>query len=259
MNSRKTDHVILNIRIFWGQSPGNTAGHADSQEQKDDDSNSYTGCSSSIAEDEIFKQDETSGCVDFVCWLTSSFSTALSEFLAASIGNVSSVGESGCSFPVSEVVDTAAFEVALHDIPSFGHSLVVFFVVIFQAVGHCFGDDFPGVTPEDVDCNGDSDQRQQNQGQHSSVGVHHTWVFRASSAAAEEGDDEHEGADDDQDDRSVEVGAAEKVQVLGHVDLDISTNADEGHTRQEKDEVEEKDNVLDKNVTTPHLGRLWDS
>ena len=43
---------------------------------------------------------------------------------------------------------------------------------------------------------------------------------------------------------------------LGHVDLDVSTDADESHTRQEKDEVEQKDNVLDENVTTIHLGRL---
>ena len=46
------------------------------------------------------------------------------------------------------------------------------------------------------------------------------------------------------------------LKYLGHVDLDVSTNADESHTRQEKDEVEKKDNVLDENVTTIHLGRL---
>jgi len=130
------------------------------------------------------------------------------------------------------------------------------FSVIFQTVCHCVCDNFPGVSPEDEDCNGDSDQRQQNQGQHSSVGVHHTWIFRASSAAAEEGDDEHQGANDDQDDRSVEVGVAQKVQILSHVDLDVGTNSNEGHTRQEKDEVEEKDNILDENVATTHLGSL---
>ena len=52
------------------------------------------------------------------------------------------------------------------------------------------------VYPEDVDCDGDSNQRQQNQGQHSSIGVHHTWIFCASPAAAEEGDNEHEGTCD---------------------------------------------------------------
>ena len=46
------------------------------------------------------------------------------------------------------------------------------------------------------------------------------------------------------------------VYYLCHVDLDISTNANEGHTRQEKDEVEEKDNILDENLATTHLGRL---
>ena len=70
------------------------------------------------------------------------------------------------------------------------------------------------VYPKDVDCNGNSDQRQQNQGQHSSVGVHHTGIFRASSATAEEGDDKHESTDDDQNDRCVEVGVAQKVQIL---------------------------------------------
>ena len=40
------------------------------------------------------------------------------------------------------------------------------------------------------------------------------------------------------------------------MDLDVSTNADESHTRQEKDEVEQKDNVLDENVTTIHFDRL---
>jgi len=164
--------------------------------------------------------------------------------------------ELGCCCPIGRVIDTATLEVALHDVPSFGHSIMAWFSIIFQTVRHCVGDNFPGVPPEDEDCNGDSNQRQQNQGQHSSVGVHHTWIFCASSAAAEEGYDEHQGADDDQDDRSVEVGVAQKVQILGHVDLDVGTNTNEGHTRQEKDEVEEKDNILDENVATTHLGSL---
>ena len=46
------------------------------------------------------------------------------------------------------------------------------------------------------------------------------------------------------------------LKYLGHVDLDVSTDADESHTRQEKDEVEQKDNVFDENVTTIHLDRL---
>jgi len=247
---------FLNIRIFGGQSSGNTAGHADSHEQKDDDSNSYTGGGSRITKDELFKRDEASSLVDIVS-CSSSFSTVIFEDFAASIGNVLlSFVESGCSFPILVAVDTAALEVALHDVPSFGHSLVVWFIVIFQAVLHCVGDNFLGLAPEDVDCDGDSDQRQQNQGQHRSVGVHHTWVFRASSATAKEGNDEHEGANDNQNDGGVEIGVAEKVQILCHVDLDISTNANEGHTRQEKDEVEEKDDIFDENVTTTHLGRL---
>jgi len=55
---------FLNIRIFGGQSPGNTARHADSHEQKDDDSNSYTGGGSRITKDELFKRDEASSRVD---------------------------------------------------------------------------------------------------------------------------------------------------------------------------------------------------
>jgi len=133
---------------------------------------------------------------------------------------------------------------------------VVFISEILQTILHCFGDNFPGLTLKDVDCDGNSDQRNQDQGQHRSVSVHHTWVFRASTAAAEEGNDEHEGADDNQDDRGVEVGVAEKVQILCHMDLNVSTNTDESHTRQEKDEVEEKDDVLDENLATTHLGRL---
>jgi len=133
---------------------------------------------------------------------------------------------------------------------------MAWFSIIFQTVCHCVGDNFPGIIPEEEDRNGNSDQRQQNQGQHSSVDVHHTWIFCGSSVAAEECDDEHQGADDDQDNRSVEVGVAQKVQILGHVDLDVGTNTNEGHTCQEKDEVEEEDNILDENVATTHLGSL---
>jgi len=114
----------------------------------------------------------------------------------------------------------------------------------------------PGIILEDIDCNGDSDQRQQNQGQHSCVSVHHTGIFCASSTASKKGDNEHEGSNDDQNNRGVEVGIAKKVQVLGHVDLDVSTDANESNTRQEKDEVEEEDNVLDQDVATTHLDNL---
>lgn len=248
------DKSLLNIRIFGGQSSSNTARHAYSQEQEDDNSDSYTGSSGCVVNDELFKLDETSGLVDFVCTSSSSFTTAFCKDFAASVGNVIALVESRCSFPISVIVDTTTSEIALHDVPSFGHSFVGWLFVIFQTFCHCCGDNFSGVTPKEVDCNGDSDQRQQNQGQHSSVGVHHTGIFRASSATAEEGDDKHESADDDQNDRGVEIGVAQKVQVLGHVDLDVSTNANESHTRQEEDEIEKKDNVFDENVATTHLG-----
>jgi len=79
-------------------------------------------------------------------------------------------------------------------------------------------------------------------------------IFRASSTTSKESDDKHEGTNDDQNDGGVDVRVTEEVQVLGHMDLNVSTNADESNTRQEKDEVEEKDNVLDYNFTTRHLG-----
>merc|ERR1711973_829293 len=246
--------LFSNIRIFGGQSSGNTARHAYSQEQQDDNSNSNTGSSGSVVSDELFKLHETSHLVDFVCTGSTSFTTAFCKDFAASIGNVIGIFESRCIFPISVISDTTTSEVALHDVPSFGHSIMLGLFVIIQAFIHCCGDDFSGVSPKDVDCNGDSDQRQQNQGQHSSVGVHHTGIFRASSATAEEGDDKHESTNDDQNDRCVEVGIAQKVQVLGHVDLDVSTNANKSHTRQEEDEIEKKDNIFDENFTTTHLG-----
>ena len=62
----------------------------------------------------------------------------------------------------------------------------------------------------------------------------------ASSATAKERDHKHEGTNDDQNDRCVEVGVPQKVKVLGHVDLDKSTNANESHTCQNQDKVEKK-------------------
>ena len=90
---------------------------------------------------------------------------------------------------------------------------------------------------EDVDGDSNSDQRKQNQGQHCSVGVHHAMIFSTSSATSKESDDKHEGTNDDQNNRGVDVRITEEVQVLGHLDLNISTNANESNTRQEKDEV----------------------
>ena len=107
---------------------------------------------------------------------------------------------------------------------------------------------------EDIDGDSNSYQRKQNQGQHCSVGVHHAMIFGASSTTSKESDNKHKGTNDDKNNRGVDVRITEKVQVLGHVDLNISTDANKGNTRQEKDEVEQKDNVLDNNFTTRHLG-----
>ena len=55
-------------------------------------------------------------------------------------------GESSCVFPISVTIDTATSKVALHDVPSFGHSIVFWLLVIFQAFFHSCGDDFSGVS-----------------------------------------------------------------------------------------------------------------
>jgi len=72
----------------------------------------------------------------------------------------------------------------------------------------------------------------------------------ASSAAAKESDHKHEGTNDDQNHRCVEVGATQKVKVLGHVDLDKSTNANKSHTKTKL----KKNYVLHENLTTTHFG-----
>jgi len=153
----KQTTLFSNIRIFGGQSSGNTARHAYSQEQQDDNSNSNTGSSGSVVSDELFKLHETSHLVDFVCTSSTSFTTAFCKDFAASVGNVIGLVESRCVFPIFVITDTATSEVALHDVPSFSHSIVLWLLVIFQAFFHCCGDDFSGVSPKDVDCNGDSD------------------------------------------------------------------------------------------------------
>jgi len=81
----------------------------------------------------------------------------------------------------------------------------------------------------------------------------------ASSATAKESDHKHEGTNDDQNHRCVEVGATQKVKVLGHVDLDKSTNANESHTCQNQDKVEKKNYILDENLATTHFGRFSNS
>ena len=52
------------MRIFGGQSSGDTAGYADSQEQKNDDSNSNTNGGGSVAGNKVFKLDKASDRVD---------------------------------------------------------------------------------------------------------------------------------------------------------------------------------------------------
>jgi len=81
----------------------------------------------------------------------------------------------------------------------------------------------------------------------------------ASSATAKERDHKHEGTNDDQNDRCVEVGVPQKVKVLGHVDLDKSTNANESHTCQNQDKVEKKNYILDENLATTHFARFSNS
>ena len=126
-------------------------------------------------------------------------------------------------------------------------------VVFLHSFLHALADDLPRVILVDVDGDGHSDQGQEDQGQHGGEGVHHAVVVGASSAASEEGHDHHDSAQDDQDDRSVEVGVAQEVQVLGHVDLDVGSDADQGRARQEEDEVEEENEVFDDYVAAPHF------
>ena len=64
---------------------------------------------------------------------------------------------------------------------------------------------------------------------------------------------QNDGFDDDQDNGSVEVLAIQKVEVLSHVKVDVGSDGDEGHTRQEEDEVDEKDYVTEHCVTTTHF------
>ena len=114
-------------------------------------------------------------------------------------------------------------------------------IVLVQAFLHWVFDNRFFVIPENVDSDSNSDQGKQNQGQHSSISVHHAGTFSAGTAASEESDNKHDGTNDDQDDGGVEVRITEEVQVLGHVDLDVSTNSDESCTCQKKDEVEQKE------------------
>ena len=108
---------------------------------------------------------------------------------------------------------------------------------------------------EDVDCNGDSDEREQDQCKHGAIGVHHAVVLGASSATPEKGNDEHDASDDDQNDRGVEVSVAQEIQVLLHVDLDVSSNSDESDARQKEDEVEQEDNVAYHAIAAPHFAK----
>ena len=62
------------------------------------------------------------------------------------IYQLTGLGESSCVFPISVTIDTATSKVALHDVPSFGHSIVFWLLVIFQAFFHSCGDDFSGVS-----------------------------------------------------------------------------------------------------------------
>ena len=87
-------------------------------------------------------------------------------------------------------------------------------IVLVQAFFHCVFDNRFFIIPVNVDSDSNSDQGKQNQGQHSSISVHHAGTFSVGTVASKESDNKHDGTNDDQDDGGVEVGITEEVQVL---------------------------------------------
>ena len=75
-------------------------------------------------------------------------------------------------------------------------------------------------------------------------------LLRHGAAASKEGHEEDDAAEDNEDDRDVEVGAVEEVQVVSRPDLNVSPQAHHSEASQGEQEVEHEDKILDTTVTT---------
>ena len=79
---------------------------------------------------------------------------------------------------------------------------------------------------------------------------HHAGIFRDGSAAAAESHNEDHDPQSDEQDGAVEVGVVQEVEVVAHLDLDVSPHGDQRHSRHEEEEVEDEDEVLEHRVAT---------
>ena len=70
------------------------------------------------------------------------------------------------------------------------------------------------------------------------------------AAASKEGHEEDDAAEDNEDDRDVEVGAVEEVQVVSRPDLNVSPQTNHSEASQGEQEVEHQDKILDTTVPT---------
>lgn len=156
-------------------------------------------------------------------------------------------------FPIAVFFNAAAFEVFLNDIHGIGNAFMSWLLVLFHRIIHGGLDDFPGIVFVDVNSDGHSNKTDKNQGQHRSIGVDHAGIVSASATTSAESHNQHDSSDDDQDDGSVEVSVAKEIQVLGHVDLNVGTDANQSRGSQEEDEVKQKYYALQHFVATTHL------
>lgn len=74
------------------------------------------------------------------------------------------------------------------------------------------------------------------------------------AAAGKEGHEEDDTAEDHEDDRDVEVGAVQEIQVVSRPDLNVSPQTNDSQAGQGEQEVEHQDKILDTTVpTTVHV------
>lgn len=236
------EFVNLNIVGLLLNFSGDAAGDDNTQSKNDSDSSTDSGRSSSIAGDIIFHGGQAAiginGVLGVLLGLTShSFTTTIVHLQATGIRNILASSSERRIFPVSISLNSAAFEFMLNNVPGLGDAVMLILSKLLHTLRHAISDNLLDVILVDVDGNSNSDQRQEDQGQERSKRVEHAMVLGASSATSKESDDEHSNSNDDQDHRGIEVGVAKKAQVLGHVDLDVGSDSNDGNGSQEEDEI----------------------
>ena len=74
--------------------------------------------------------------------------------------------------------------------------------------------------------------------------MHHTWILRASSTTSEKGDESNNHSNDDHEDGCIdEASVSQKIKVILHVNLHVTSQSNQCCSSDEEHKVEKKNGV----------------